>query len=119
MAKTRNREDYRPDQTLDEDPLKKYPKPVGGVTWLNVPFNCKNMAKDAGAKWDKESKRWFVPEGKSLMNFVDWLPKEQRERIEYLREKYVEKQKADYIKANQRYESQKNKWVHPSERVDN
>ena len=28
--------------------------------YLNVPFNEKNDAKNLGAKWDKNKKKWFI-----------------------------------------------------------
>jgi hypothetical protein len=31
--------------------------------WLNVPFDEKDAAKDAGARWDAQHKCWYAPDG--------------------------------------------------------
>ncbi|EEH6870588.1 DUF1738 domain-containing protein [Salmonella enterica] len=38
-------------------------KPMADRTYLAVPFAEKNEAKALGAKWDKEAKLWYAPEG--------------------------------------------------------
>lgn len=38
-------------------------KPMAERTYLAVPFAEKNEAKALGAKWDKEAKSWYAPEG--------------------------------------------------------
>ena len=38
-------------------------KPMQERTYLAVPFSEKNEAKALGAKWDKDAKSWFAPEG--------------------------------------------------------
>lgn len=38
-------------------------KPMADRTYLAVPFAEKNEAKALGAKWDKEAKSWYAPEG--------------------------------------------------------
>ncbi|MDR3631429.1 MAG: zincin-like metallopeptidase domain-containing protein [Desulfocapsaceae bacterium] len=43
-------------------------------TYLKVPFKEKNSAKVLGAKWDKDVKSWYVPEGVELTQFAIWLP---------------------------------------------
>jgi antirestriction protein ArdC/phage/plasmid primase-like uncharacterized protein len=45
-------------------------------TWLNVPYKEKDEAKALGAKWDKQEKRWFAPEGTDLSQLQSWLPVE-------------------------------------------
>ncbi|PVX09775.1 DUF5710 domain-containing protein, partial [Campylobacter jejuni] len=42
-------------------------------TYLYVPFEEKESAKKAGAKWDKEAKMWYAPKGTDLKNFNQWL----------------------------------------------
>ncbi|ELS5443328.1 DUF1738 domain-containing protein [Campylobacter coli] len=42
-------------------------------TYLYVPFEEKEFAKKAGAKWDKEAKMWYAPKGADLKNFTQWL----------------------------------------------
>jgi antirestriction protein ArdC/phage/plasmid primase-like uncharacterized protein/ribosomal protein S18 acetylase RimI-like enzyme len=41
-------------------------------TYLAVPFKQKDLAKKAGAKWDKEKKAWFAPVGANKENLRDW-----------------------------------------------
>ena len=43
-------------------------------TWLNVPYKEKNPAKAAGAKWDRQAKRWYAPVGADLDKLATWLP---------------------------------------------
>ncbi len=47
-----------------------------GIFWLNVPFEQKEAAKAKGAKWDREKKQWYVPEGTydPYKNFGEWMP---------------------------------------------
>lgn len=40
--------------------------PMQGRTYLAVPFAEKDEAKAMGAKWDKEAKAWYAPEGVSI-----------------------------------------------------
>ncbi|WP_240164728.1 zincin-like metallopeptidase domain-containing protein, partial [Pantoea sp. Ap-967] len=42
---------------------EKPENPAQGRTYLAVPFTEKNEAKGLGAKWDKEAKAWYAPEG--------------------------------------------------------
>jgi hypothetical protein len=51
-------------------------------TWLNVPYKEKDEAKALGAKWDKQEKRWFAPEGTDLSQLQPWLPVENVRREE-------------------------------------
>jgi len=43
---------------------------------LDVPFDEKDQAKAAGAKWDPKRGSWFVPEGIDPSAFTRWLPRE-------------------------------------------
>ena len=43
-------------------------------TYLNVPFRDKAEAKAKGARWDSETRKWFVPIGRDLEPFTTWLP---------------------------------------------
>ena len=36
------------------------------TTYLNVPFRDRNEANAKGARWDAESRKWFVPIGRDL-----------------------------------------------------
>lgn len=44
------------------------------VTYLQVPYSEKNIAKELGAWWDPDEKLWFIPKGIELSNFSRWLP---------------------------------------------
>ena len=43
---------------------------------LSVPFEEKDEAKNAGARWDPLSKQWYCPVGVSLQPLMKWVPKE-------------------------------------------
>ena len=43
-------------------------------TYLAVPYDEKNNAKQLGAKWDRQAKAWYVPAGTDLEAFTPWLP---------------------------------------------
>jgi len=51
-------------------------------TWLNVPYKEKNEAKQHGARWDKEAKSWYAPEGTNLAPLNKWLPENNEIRQE-------------------------------------
>lgn len=40
--------------------------------YLAVPFAEKDRAKAAGARWDKDRKAWYVPEGREAAPFQPW-----------------------------------------------
>ena len=42
-------------------------------TYLNVPYAEKDEAKALGAWWDKDAKKWYVPEGKDKEPFKKWI----------------------------------------------
>ena len=42
--------------------------------YLEVPFAEKNQAKQAGAKWDRQAKSWFIPQGAEIEPLQAWLP---------------------------------------------
>lgn len=43
-------------------------------TYLAVPYDEKDDAKQLGAKWDRQAKAWYVPAGVDLEAFMPWLP---------------------------------------------
>jgi hypothetical protein len=43
-------------------------------TYLAVPYDEKDGAKQFGAKWDRQAKAWYVPAGMDLEAFTPWLP---------------------------------------------
>ena len=42
-------------------------------TYLNCPFTEKDQAKPLGARWDKNTKQWYVPADTPLEPFKKWL----------------------------------------------
>lgn len=40
---------------------------------LKVPFNEKDQAKALGARWNAESKHWYVPQGLDAAPFEKWF----------------------------------------------
>lgn len=40
---------------------------------LKVPFNEKDQAKALGARWNAESKHWYVPQGIDATPFEKWV----------------------------------------------
>jgi len=51
-------------------------RPAPEKTFLAVPYKEKDAAKALGARWDKEAKSWYAPEGADLAALQTWLPKE-------------------------------------------
>jgi len=51
----------------------------GEKTFLNCSFKDKDKVKQLGAFWDKEQKKWYVPEGKSLEPFSCWIEGQQED----------------------------------------
>lgn len=52
--------------------------PAKEKIFLAVPYKEKEQAKKLGAKWDKENKLWFAPEGTDLNQLSTWLPENAR-----------------------------------------
>ena len=48
--------------------------PAKEKTFLAVPYKEKEQAKKLGAKWDKDNKRWYAPEGTDLTPLASWMP---------------------------------------------
>ncbi|SBW07484.1 DNA primase TraC (Replication primase) [uncultured delta proteobacterium] len=48
--------------------------PATEKTFLAVPYKEKEQAKKLGAKWDKDNKLWYAPEGTDLNQLSAWLP---------------------------------------------
>lgn len=46
--------------------LPHEPAPAKEKTWLHVPFREKDVAKALGARWDRQEKLWYAPEGTDL-----------------------------------------------------
>ena len=65
------RDAVEPDPSRETSPEK---------TWLNVPYTSRNTAKKLGARWDRDSKRWYAPEGVDLAPLRPFLSERQQER---------------------------------------
>jgi hypothetical protein len=48
--------------------------PGADRVWLNVPYEEKDEAKAAGARWDGERGRWWAPEGSAASGDGRWVP---------------------------------------------
>jgi len=48
--------------------------PAVASTYLTVSFKDKDAAKALGARWDGVQRQWYVPEGRELTPFAQWLP---------------------------------------------
>ena len=48
--------------------------PAPEKTFLAVPYKEKEQAKKLGAKWDKDNKLWYAPEGTDLTPLAAWMP---------------------------------------------
>ena len=71
QADSAARDAVEPEPSLEASPEK---------TWLNVPYMSRNTAKKLGARWDRDSKRWYAPEGVDLAPLRPFLPEQQQER---------------------------------------
>lgn len=47
---------------------------------LEVPYLEKDDAKNLGAKWDPEIRKWFVPKGQDTKPFRRWFQKANDEQ---------------------------------------
>jgi DNA polymerase III epsilon subunit-like protein len=45
----------------------------GTARFINVPFQDKDEVKNLGARWDKDKKQWFIPDGIPEAGFSKWL----------------------------------------------
>lgn len=62
---------WLPDKEQERDVASN---PAKEKTFLTVPYQEKEQAKKFGAKWDKENKLWFAPEGTDLIPLMAWIP---------------------------------------------
>ena len=65
-----------------KDAVERYPSRETSPerTWLNVPYTARNTAKKLGARWDRDNKRWYAPEGVDLAPLRPFLSEQQQER---------------------------------------
>lgn len=43
-------------------------------TYLEVPLDQKDRAKNLGARWDPARQQWYVPDRVDLAPFLQWVP---------------------------------------------
>jgi antirestriction protein ArdC/phage/plasmid primase-like uncharacterized protein len=64
-----------------EQPRTPPPPPQPEITtekmFLSVPYREKDMARAKGAKWDKDTKLWFVPAGTDIAPLAKWIPEKE------------------------------------------
>lgn len=41
--------------------------------YLNVPYKEKNEAKESGARWDPDNKKWYIRSGMFMGTFIKWI----------------------------------------------
>ena len=83
--------------------------------YLNVPFEAKDAAKDAGAKWDASSKLWYAPPGLDPLGFRNWWSFlrpafADKDRIKAMGGKFHPVIKAWYVPAKFDYDEFKEWW---------
>jgi hypothetical protein len=88
------------------------------IVHLNVPFREKDVAKAHGARFDGESKRWYVPAGENLAPFKQWIwidlhcPYAEKDMVKSLGAKYDGETKKWQIPMSANQESFK-RWLYP------
>ena len=53
----------------DDDEVPPFPK-----TYLIVPYEHKDRAKQLGAKWDNDAKKWFADTAEAYYDLEEWHP---------------------------------------------
>ncbi len=48
--------------------------------YLNCPYSEKDLCKTLGAKWDKDKRKWYVPEDVDRNKFRRWWSDNTAER---------------------------------------
>ncbi len=52
-------------------------------TYIKVPYDEKDLAKQLGARWDKDEKKWYYTRGSDLHAIQKWLPEKIQYKIKY------------------------------------
>lgn len=77
--------------------------------YLNVPFEDKDEVKKLGARWDQDTKKWYVGEFALVKDFQKWQSPQDRQ---YLKVPFDNKDEAKALGAW--YDSDKKQWYVPS-----
>lgn len=72
------RRDVQPERERGVAAMGVLAQPATEKTFLTVPYKEKEQAKKLGAKWDKENKLWYAPEGTDLNQLAAWRPEKAR-----------------------------------------
>lgn len=98
----------------DSKPKKKV------QTYLNVPYEDKDLVKSLGAYFDMDKKTWYVPEGKDVTPFAKWDAHAKTVKTIYLDVPFADK---DELKAlgGAKWDKDKKKWyissLHPNKKA--
>jgi putative DNA primase/helicase len=66
------------------------PKISAEKTYLHVPYLERHDARKLGAKWDKEAKSWYVPEGGDINPFEKWITRKTLNPLRDPKEEFSE-----------------------------
>jgi hypothetical protein len=58
-------------------------------TYLDVPYADIAKAKARGAYWDITQKKWYVPEGKSILKFTRWIEKPAKKKTSLWKKEFA------------------------------
>lgn len=85
--------DSKPFEKWARDDNAKSLAEDNGRTYLAVPYEQRNEAKSAGARWDKTAKSWYMEAGADETKLSKWLPenvKNQQDPAMTPREEFAE-----------------------------
>ena len=69
------------EKNMEKETLKMNVDKNNSVTYINVPREEKDQAKELGAKWDKNNQCWFVHADKDLSLFDKWEHIDEKDLI--------------------------------------
>lgn len=69
------------EQTMEKETPEININKNNSVTYINVPYEEKDQAKELGAKWDRNNMCWFVPADKDLSLFDKWEKVDEKDLI--------------------------------------
>lgn len=64
-------------QKMADEPERGVQQPAPEKTYLAVPYEQRNQAKKAGARWDRNARLWFLPKGADMAGVAQWVPEKQ------------------------------------------
>lgn len=73
-------------------------------TYVQIPFKEKEQARELGAKWDRQEKSWYIPDGVDKEPFAHWInPAPQVEAAESTQERSEAPQTPAIPKSSREY----------------